>query len=106
VVAAAATGDGPTARDRRRLAGTAVAGGGAVLSELLVPPSSIGDVDPAAAELLRGADAGAVWYLRVLVRRSGPGGSYPRDVGWVVIDDATGRVLAADPASAAVADVR
>jgi hypothetical protein len=101
-MASAAEESNLSSEDRRRRIGEAVRGAGTVLSEVLLPRELLAGVDPHADRAAGDAGAGPVWYVRTLIRVSGPGGSYPRDVGWAVLDDATGRVLAADPAFAAV----
>jgi len=94
-------GADPSPEARRRGIDAAVPGAGTVLSEILVPHDALPGVDSvasAAVDDLEDEVTGAVWYARFLVRIVGPGGAYPRDVGWAVIDDATGEVVAARPA--------
>ena len=68
-----------------------------VLSETLLAPEHLPLVDPAAAARMDGDTDGPLWYLRLVVRRSTTGGSLLREVGWAVVDDPSGRILAADP---------
>lgn len=84
-----------SARILRRRIDEAVPGAGALLSETLLPQGRLASVDPDAARAVEPSGQGPLWYVRILIRLPGPGGTYPRDVGWAVIDDATGTVLAA-----------
>jgi len=96
-----ATSSNLTSDERRRRIDEAVRGAGTVLSEVLLPPDALPGIDTRAAEEMGDAVTGPVWYVRVLIRVLGPGGNYPRGVGWAVIDDATGTILAAHPMIAA-----
>jgi hypothetical protein len=89
---------GLSSRQIRRRIDEAVPGAGVLLAQSLVPRGHLATLDPIADAAVDPSVEGLVWYVRVLVRAAGPGGSYPRDVGWAVLDDATGEVLAADPA--------
>jgi hypothetical protein len=97
-VDADARDDGLSPRQLRRRIDQAVPGAGVLLGENLVPRGHLATLNPIADVAVDPSFEGLVWYVRVLVRAAGPGGSYPRDVGWAVLDDATGEVLAADPA--------
>jgi len=90
-----ADGSDAAAVARRRAIEAAAPGAGTLLSEILVPRDALPGVDREAAAAVDDAVEGAVWYTRFLVRVAGPGGSYPRDVGWAVVDDASGTVVAA-----------
>jgi hypothetical protein len=91
-------GTDPSPQARRQRIDLAVRGAGTVLSEILVPRDALGGVDATADAAVEDAVDGSVWYVRFLVRVAGPGGNYSRDVGWAVIDDRSGSVVAADPA--------
>ena len=91
-------GADPSPRARRERIDRAVRGAGTILSEILVPRDALPGVDATAGRAIDTTADGAVWYVRFLVRVAGPGGTYPRDVGWAVIDDVSGEVVAADPA--------
>ncbi len=86
---------------RRRTIDEKVPGAGTVLSEILLPRDALAGLDPNADAAVDEAVRGPVWYVRFLLRVAGPGGSYPRDVGWAVLEDATGELVAG---SGAVAD--
>ena len=68
----------------------AIPGAGAILSETVVPRDSLGGLDPIADAAVDPAVEGSVRYVRTLT----PGAR----VAWAVVDDASGDVLAADPA--------
>jgi hypothetical protein len=94
---------GLSPRQIRRRIDQAVPGAGVLLGESLVPRGYLATLDPIADAAVDPSIDGLVWYVRVLVRAAGPGGSYPRGVGWAVLDDATGEILAAVPARQAAA---
>lgn len=79
-----------TVLDRRALAIASLPASGPLLAEALMAPGSMSGVEPAAASAAASAK-GPVWLLRVAVRSAR--GSLGRDVGWLVIEDRTGRVL-------------
>jgi hypothetical protein len=71
--------------------------GGVILSELVAPREDLARIDPAADRAVDEDVRGAVWYVRAMLRPRSFGDT-PREVGWAVIEDATGMVLAAEPA--------
>lgn len=95
-------------RERRAAARAALGQDRPLLASAYLEPSGLAAVDPAAADALRralagdpaatGALAGPLWYVRGVAldeqaARLPSGAAAPRVV-WVVVDDATGRVLA------------
>jgi hypothetical protein len=70
---------------------------GVILSELVAPREDLARIDPAADRAVADDVTGAVWYVRALLRPR-TFGEAPEAIGWAVIEDATGRVLAAEPA--------
>ncbi len=80
----------------RQIALDAFPGPTILLSQALVPGSMLGRLDPDAAAAMLGTQASRVsvrvWYLRVMSpAATGPGMSPA--IGWIAIDDATGRIL-------------
>jgi hypothetical protein len=74
----------------------AVQRGAIILSEVIVPRRDLVRLDPTADRAVDPAADGTVWYVRALLRPDGI--RSPRgDVGWAVIEDATGVVLASEP---------
>jgi hypothetical protein len=92
-----AEGADPSPETRHRTIDAGVPGAGAVLSEILVPRDALAGVDAGADAAVDPAVSGPVWYVRFLLRVGGPGGTYPRDVGWAVVEDGGGALVAADP---------
>jgi len=70
--------------------------GAIVLSEMVVPRDELGRFDPDADRVVPDRVRGTVWYVRTLLRTRSYG-SVSGEVGWAVIEDATGFVLAAEP---------
>jgi hypothetical protein len=68
-----------------------------VLSETLLGPEHLALVDPDAATRVDADADGPFWYVRLVVRRSTTDGALLREVGWAVVDDPSGRILAAEP---------
>jgi hypothetical protein len=81
---------GMSASERADRVRAAVPGAAEILSELRVPRAELGRVDRAAAGSVDASIEGPVWYVRYLV--AGPGGA--GDVGWAVLDAASGAVVA------------
>jgi hypothetical protein len=84
-----------TTTERGARIAQSVAGTRAVLNEILVSSDALHLVDPAADAALTGATAEPVWYVRFLRARPGAGAEGGQDIGWAVIDDASGAVVAA-----------
>jgi hypothetical protein len=95
-----AAGADPSPRTRQRTIDAGVPGAGAVLSEILVPRDALAGVDAGADAAVDPAVDGPVWYVRFLLRVGGPGGTFPRDVGWAVVEDTGGALVATDPGRA------
>ena len=99
--AATPTGDATegasrSSRQVQRTARAAIRGVGEVVGVTLVERARLPILEPAAADVAADG-AGPVWLVRTVAFRSRRDiGSDPR-VGWAVIDDATGAVLAAHP---------
>ncbi len=74
----------------RAAAVAALPGGGPLLSEALMSPRSVSGAEPAAAPAAAGAE-GPVWLIRAVVHSAR--GSFGRDVGWLVMEASTGRIL-------------
>ncbi len=86
-----------TALARHAIRARNVAGGGSLLIDVAVRPSTLNDIDPEAAASLGPAPPSIVWYARMASRPLA--GGQP-GVAWLVLDDATGRILAGwDPSS-------
>jgi hypothetical protein len=68
---------------------------GVVLSEVLIPRDALKAIDPIADGTVDPEVSGPVWYIRTMIRSAG--GVRPSDVGWAVIEDASGIVLGVDP---------
>lgn len=83
-----------TTAERGARIGRSIPGARAVLNELLVSSDALHLADPAAQAALDGVVDGPVWYVRFLRARSGAGAEGGQDVGWAVIDDASGDVIA------------
>ncbi len=83
-----------TAAERAARVGRSVPGARAVLSEILVTRDALDLVDRAADSALDRAITGPVWYVRFLRARPGAGYEGGQDIGWAVIDDASGDVVA------------
>lgn len=62
-----------------------------ILGRALLTFDDLRLVDAEAADAIRGADDGPVWYVRSVGRPTEPGG--PRGVSWAAIDQRTGLVL-------------
>ena len=83
-----------TTTERAARVGRSVPGARAVLSEILVTRDALDLVDRAADAALDRGITGPVWYVRFLRARPGAGSEGGQDIGWAVIDDATGDVVA------------
>ena len=68
---------------------------GLVLNEVLVPRDTLKRIDPIADVTIDARVDGPVWYIRTLLRSVGSRGPARSDIGWAVIEDATGIVLGA-----------
>jgi hypothetical protein len=77
--------------ERRTQAVSLLPGAGPLLAEALMAPEALPAVEPAAWSAAAIAE-GPVWLMRAVVPSER--GSFGRDVGWIVIEDRTGRVLA------------
>jgi hypothetical protein len=88
--------EGPpmTTRLARLIGQDSLRDGRIVLSEALVPRTDLALIDPAADAAVPNDVDGPVWYLRTIVRRA-PTGEREGPLRWIVVDDTTGRVLAA-----------
>jgi hypothetical protein len=96
----AAVGDGqPATRSRREPVEAAVGPVHAILSEVLVSRGTLAAVDADAAAAVDRDVPGLLWYVRHIVGEHGRSEDGPRYVGWAVIDDASGRVIATNPGS-------
>ena len=88
-----------TAENAERHARAALPDTGASLVLGIFDRRTLEVIDPGAARATAAAgDAVRVWYLRAIVAGGGSGGGHAR-LGWSVIDDRTGRVLATGPAN-------
>jgi hypothetical protein len=83
-------------RDRRRSRLAVVPDSGPAMVELLLQPSTLARVDPAAGAAI-GPAVGPVWYLRIFDDGGAAAATtvdWTPDVAWLVIDDLTGEILA------------